>query len=125
LLVHRQRRRADQFRQFARRGAAHQVHFEIALLRMHEAKCPGGIAAAAGADRGRAERVALDSCRRVQLRGGNGARQLRQAAAQQQPYSHDRTDEQDGNQRDQACGERSALAHAYGGSRIRRGRIVP
>ena len=56
--------RADDFRQFAGRVAAQQIHLKEPVLRMHEAGGKRQIDAIAGADRGNSQCVALDDDRR-------------------------------------------------------------
>jgi len=88
LLVHVQRRRPDQCRQLACCAAPHQVHFEIALLRMHVAERTHRVDLVSSLDSDRAVGIEgdADGCRQAgQCRI---AIQLRQAAAQQQPDAH-------------------------------------
>lgn len=61
-----QRSRAEQFGQFASWRAAHQVHFEIALLRMHVPQRTQRIALAGGVDGDHAAGIAEHADRRAQ-----------------------------------------------------------
>ena len=53
--------RAEQLGQFARRGAAQQVHLEVAFLRVHVAERAHRVGLVGGIDGDHAERVALRS----------------------------------------------------------------
>ena len=84
-----ERDRAEQLRQLAGRGAAHQVHLEIAFLRMHVAERAQCVGFVGGVDGDHAQRVAFDSHRRRQPVQRQFAVQRRQAAAQQPPHRQD------------------------------------
>ena len=83
--VQRQGCGADQFGQFPGRVAPHQVHLEIALLRVGVAQGARQIAAVGGLESERAQCVALqrDGC--GEAGQGGLAVDARQAAAQGQP----------------------------------------
>ncbi len=80
-----ERCRPEQFRQFAGRIAAHQVHLEIALLRMHVTQCTHCVVLVGGVDGDHAERVALDCRRRLQAGQDRAAFQARETVAQDPP----------------------------------------
>ena len=87
LAVQRQRRRPEQFGQFAGRAAPHQVHLEVALLRMDEAQRAQGVHFAGRIDGDRAQRIALDRGRGFKAGQGRGPFTVQggQAGAQQPP----------------------------------------
>ena len=84
-LVGLHRDRAEQPRQLAGRGAAQQVHLEVAFLRMHVAERAHGVGFAGGVDGHRAEGVALQGGFRRQAGQAHCAIQRRQARAQRPP----------------------------------------
>lgn len=79
-----QRRGAKQLGEFAGRRAAHQIHLEIALLRVHIAERTHGIDLAGRIDGDHAQSVALHADRCRQAVQCAIAVQLRQAATHQQ-----------------------------------------
>ncbi len=74
---------AEQLGQLAGRCAAHQIHFEIALLRVYVAERTHRIELICGINGDHAEPIALHADRRSQAAEGALAIQLRQAAAHQ------------------------------------------
>lgn len=93
-LVHLDGGRAEQRGQLAGGGAAHQVHLEIAFLRVHQPQRLHRIGLAAGIDGDHAERIAGDAHRSLQARQRLCAVQRGQTAAQQPPHDGDDNDEQ-------------------------------
>ncbi len=94
---------ADDFGQLAGRVAPQQIHLKIAILTVHESQGIGHVGAVLGADRGNAQRVALDRHGRRDVAAGDFAIELRQAAGQlaanpDGQAKHD-DDEQDGRGR--------------------------
>jgi hypothetical protein len=90
-----QRALAEQSGQLASSGAPHQVHLEVAFLRVHVAQCTHGIGLAGGLNGDHAELVALDRHRRGQPGQGQLTIELRQTAAQQPPDGDDGQQERD------------------------------
>ena len=80
-----ERDRAEQRGQFAGGGTPHQVHLEIALLRMQVTERAQGIGFARRVDRGHADGVAGDRDRCRQARQVDVAVQDRQAGTQRPP----------------------------------------
>ena len=111
----------QQGRQFARRGAAHEIHLEEAILGMDVAQGAGGVPAAGGHDVGHAQLVPGNGYRPVQV--GQGALPLQpgQAAAQgQKPrcaenQQQDQQDSQDPGHQANGTGFKDG-ADAHGGS---------
>ena len=67
-LILLERRLAEQFSQFARSHAPHQIHLKEAILGVKETQRAGGIQAVGGTDRGGAQRVPLDDHASAQTR---------------------------------------------------------
>ena len=95
---------AEQLGQLARRTAAHQVHFEIAFLRVHVAQCTDGIGFAGRIDGDHAQGVALHADGRRQSRQVRLALQLRQASAQHPPCDQEHQYDQGQQQQRDAPG---------------------
>jgi hypothetical protein len=93
-LVHVDRRRAEQLGELASGSTTHQVHLEVALLRMHQTQRLHRIGLGSGLDGDHAQCVTGDAHRRRQAGHGLFAFQAGQAATQQPPHHENRRQRQ-------------------------------